>query len=229
MDDGLFFSPHKEDIVKAVEELKNNGYDLEAQQSVKDYLGINIKRMKDGKIKLSQPHLIDQVVKEVGMSIGKGQSTPAASTVILHRFEHEEDYDEKEFHYRSVIGKLNFIEKSTRPDISYATHQCARFCENPKVSHAKAVKRLVAYLRNSRDEGIVMDPKKERLSLEIYCDADWSGNYVKRTAEWDASTAKSRTGFVICLEEHRYYGNQSSKHKLHSQQQKQSMWSCQRL
>jgi hypothetical protein len=32
-----------------------------------------------------------------------------------------------QWHYRSVIGKLNFLEKSTRPDISYAVHQLARY------------------------------------------------------------------------------------------------------
>ena len=29
-----------------------------------------------------------------------------------------------DFHYQSITGKLNFLEKSTRPDISYAVHQC---------------------------------------------------------------------------------------------------------
>jgi hypothetical protein len=32
-----------------------------------------------------------------------------------------------DFSYRSVIGKANFLEKSTRPDIAVAIHQCARF------------------------------------------------------------------------------------------------------
>ena len=31
------------------------------------YLGINFSKLTDGKLKLSQPHLIDQIVSEVGM------------------------------------------------------------------------------------------------------------------------------------------------------------------
>ena len=36
---------------------------------------------------------------------------------------------------RSVIGMLNYLDKGSRSDIAYATHQCARFVDNPKVEH----------------------------------------------------------------------------------------------
>ena len=35
--------------------------------------------------------------------------------------------------------------------------------------------------------------------LEVYADADFSGNWNKNTAEYNVSTAKSRSGFVICF------------------------------
>ena len=88
------------------------------------------------------------------------------------------------------------MEKSTRPDIAYAVHQCARFSSDPKVEHAEAVEFLVRYLQGTKDKGIVMKPEGEPL-LEVYADADFSGNWNKNTAEFDSSTAKSRTGFII--------------------------------
>ena len=33
-------------------------------------------------------------------------------------------------------------------------HQCARFCENPKMSHKKAVKHIVEYLLGTRHIGM---------------------------------------------------------------------------
>ena len=63
---------------------------------------------------------------------------PAASSRILTRNDNGVDHD-KSFHYRSVIGKLNYLEKATRPDISFATHQCACFVADPKKTHAWAV------------------------------------------------------------------------------------------
>ena len=47
------------------------------------------------------------------------------------------------WHYRSVIGMLNFLINSTHPELAFAVHQCARFCENPKLSHERAVKKIV--------------------------------------------------------------------------------------
>ena len=122
------------------------------------------------------------------------KKTPAPNK-ILHRFEHEEEFDER-FHYRSIVGKLNFLEKGTRPDIAYATHQCARFSIEPKKSHGDAIEYLCKYLIGTRSEGIILhaDPTQ---SLKVYVDADFAGSYQRMTAIDDPSTAKSRTGYIV--------------------------------
>ena len=144
---------------------------------------------------MSQPHLIAQIVEEVGLKKGETRSLPALSSRILKRDEHEPSYN-CPFNYRKVIGKLNFLEKSSRPDIAYATHQCARFSIDPKESHVKAVIHLAKYLQSTANEGIILDPREDK-SFEVYADADFAGNWNPTTAMDDPSTAKSRTGFVI--------------------------------
>jgi hypothetical protein len=108
------------------------------------------------------------------------RSTPAISSKILQRDESKPNF-EGSFHYRSVIGKFNFLEKTTQPDIAYAVHQCARFCEDPKQIHADAVMHLIKYLNGTRDKGIILDPKHDQ-SFEVYADADFAGNWHKITA-----------------------------------------------
>jgi len=49
---------------------------------------------------------------------------------------------------------LNYLQGSTRPDISMAVHQCARFCNDPKLSHERAVQRIVRYLIQTKDKGM---------------------------------------------------------------------------
>ena len=106
---------------------------------VKDFLGIQVIKHKDGSIELTQPQLIESILKDLNFQANtKTKETPTWSTVILHKDTKGEDFN-KDFHCRSVIGKLNFLEKSTRPDISYAVHQCAWFSEKPKQSHAEVV------------------------------------------------------------------------------------------
>jgi hypothetical protein len=90
----------------------------------------------------------------------KPWSTPAQSTTILHKDDDGQEHYAS-WHYQSVISKLNYLEKCTRGKIAYAVHQCARFCENPKVSHTEAVHHIVKYLMGTRDEGIILDPTKD--------------------------------------------------------------------
>ena len=201
VDDGIFVSKDEAQIDEAIADLRNkkkakNKYNIDDQGEITDYLGINFGEDEQGRLKLWQPHLIDQLVEETGIDNRcKVKPTPAASTKPLRR--HKSEPDAKcPFHYRRVIGKLNYLEKSSRPDIAYAVHQCARFCENPKQQHVDAVLHLVKYLKGTRSEGMYLHPKADR-SFEVWVDADFSGNYDKITAQSDPSTAKSRSGFVI--------------------------------
>ena len=158
---------------------------------------MNFEYLPDGSIRLTQPHLIDQLISDLdlGDDWTTNPQTPTFATKILQRFEHDLPFDGP-FEYRSVIGKLNFLEKSTRPDIAYAVHQCARFASDPKKSHGEAVKRIVKYLKGTRDQGLIFKPDATK-SFECYVDADFCGNWNRETAEHDASTAKSRTGYVV--------------------------------
>jgi hypothetical protein len=97
--------------------------------------------------------------------------------------------------YRSIIGNLNYLEKSTRPDIAYAVHQCARYSSCPKYEHGKAVKEIGRYLLATKDKGIEVTPTNE--SVEDFADAVFSGNWNHDTASEDRDTARSRTGFLI--------------------------------
>jgi len=106
----------------------------------------------------------------------------------------------EKWNYRSVIGKLDFLEKSTRPDIAYAVHQCARFSENPKENHSKAVKRIIRYLAGTKDKGLELRPNSTNPpQVDCYVDADFCGNWTPHTALNDPVTAKSRTGYVLRL------------------------------
>ena len=138
--------------------MKKAGLDLTVEGDISDFLGINIQRHKDGTVHLTQPHLIDSILEELGLQAdsAKSKGTPAASSKLLGRHDEAPPHDEDSFHYRRIIGKLNYLEKSTRPDISYATHQCARFSADPKQPHADAVKWLGRYLKGTRDKGMIL-------------------------------------------------------------------------
>jgi hypothetical protein len=96
---------------------------------------LHVEHLSDGRIKLSQPHLIDDVLQDVNVSKrSPGKTTPEASTKILYQ-NSSSPANDNQFNYCPVIGKLNFLEKCTCPEISYAIHQCTRVCADPRKPH----------------------------------------------------------------------------------------------
>ena len=99
------------------------------------------------------------------------KSTPAASSKI---FKESENFDNR-FNYRSIIGKINYLEKGSRLDLAYAAHQAARFVEQPKKEHGEAVTWLGKYILGTIGKGMILKPRNDE-GLEVFVDADFAGN-----------------------------------------------------
>ena len=195
-DDGIIIDANPSKVDTFIQELTDKGLKLEDQGHITDYLGVKVEATEDGKLKLYQPQLIDDIINQLGFNDRtKSKATPAPSSTIINRDLEGQPFDE-EWEYRSVVGKLNFLEKSTRPDITYQTHQVARFSSDPRQSHADAIKHIGRYLVGTKRDGIIIDPKHEQ-SFETYVDADFSGLWDKDSAGYDPSTARSRSGHIV--------------------------------
>lgn len=90
---------------------------------------------------------------------------------------------------------LLYVSNNTRPDITYAVSQVARFTSNPKESHAKAIKTIVRYLAGTRDKGVIVRPDGT-FNLDTHVDADFAGLW-KREPDVDPASARSRYGYII--------------------------------
>eukprot|EP00957_Ditylum_brightwellii_P188383 14341353-Ditylum_brightwellii.AAC.1 len=74
-------------------------------------------------------------------------------------------------------------------------HQCARFTNQPTLSHERALRRIIKYLSTTADRRIVYDPNPD-LGIQCYVDADFAGSLSKADAD-KPENVMSRTGFVI--------------------------------
>jgi Reverse transcriptase (RNA-dependent DNA polymerase) len=210
VDDGIFISPKETDIDKCIKDM-NSIFNLTDEGDISDYLGIKVER-GDTTVTLSQPHLIASILSDLNFASNtKTKGVPALSSSILQRDTDGPDFDEH-WSYRSVIGKLNFLEKSTRPDIAYAVHQCARFSAHPKASHASAVRQIVRYLAGTPTQGLILSPNEH--SFVVWADADFCGNWNKETSVSDIMTAKSRSGYAITYANCPIYGHPNYRRKL---------------
>jgi hypothetical protein len=197
-DDSLLAGPDKDEIQVIIDELQVKAkLQITVEGDLADFLGVSIERKTDGTIHMTQPHLIDQILQDLRMmdESVKMRSTPAASSKVLSRHSSSPQFDGS-FNYRSVIGKLNYLEKATRSDISFAVHQCARFVSDPRKEHGEAVRWLVRYLKGTKDKGTILKPMLGQ-DLEVYVDASFCGDWCQEEAATDRDTARSRHGYII--------------------------------
>ena len=195
VDDAILLSPRKEAIDVSLQALRAN-FKLTEEGDIADYLGLKVTRLSTNIISLTQPQLISSILQDLNFSKNtKSKNTPAASTHLLQRDPDGELFD-KHWDYRSVIGKLNFLEKSSQPDIAFAVHQCAHFAADPRKSHAEAVKHIGRYLIGTQNQGLILHPESDQ-SFLVWADADFVGNWNPETAVSNVTTAKSRSGYLI--------------------------------
>ena len=152
-----------------------------------------MERKKSG-YHLSQPHLIARILEAVNLPIHEADSrneknTPATKPLLIK----DPSGDERTlpWNYRSLVGMLNYLAGSTRPDISMAVHQVARFSAYPKRSHEKGVMRIARYLQTTANFGMMTKIDLNR-GIEVHVDADFAGLWTHETA-LDTNSVLSRT------------------------------------
>jgi hypothetical protein len=193
VDDCLLFAPTDNILQQLIDSLQQE-FNLTSEGDVGAFLGIDITRNADNFLELTQPGLIQKIISTCGLeSESNEHQTPAAT--ILHS-DPSGPPREHSWNYRAVIGILTYLSTSTRPDIAFAVHQCARFSIAPKRIHEVAVRRIVRYLKGTKTKGYILRPSPTHCSLDCYVDADFAGLWTPETSHSPMSV-KSRTGYII--------------------------------
>ena len=75
--------------------------------------------------------------------------------------------------YNQAVGGLLWISGMTRPDIASAVRAVARHPHNPAARHWKAVRKITAYLKATKDLGVVFRRGGD-LKLSLFADTDYA-------------------------------------------------------
>lgn len=196
VDDCCLISFSKETIDEFLKDLGDGpeNFVFTDDGDIKNYLGVEFSR-NGNQLEMKQQYLIQRIIGCMNFdeTSSKAKDNPIIKPMLNRDI--EGDSRKHDWNYRSVIGMLNYLEKTTRPDLSVAVHQCARFCENPKRSHEKAVHRIVKYLMLTKNDGLLFTPDPSR-GIECFVDADFAGNWDTLDPD-NAANMISRTGYVI--------------------------------
>jgi hypothetical protein len=100
----------------------------------------------------------------------------------------EEKLEMNNIPYRKAVGCLMYLVQGTRPDLAYSIHQVSRFLHNPGKKHWDAVKRILRYVKGTKNLALTFKKQDTEDKLLGYSDADFGHESNKR---------KSITGWVF--------------------------------
>ena len=175
--------------------LRKRGFELTKEGTFAEYLGIQYTTLENGSILMNQPGLVQKIMDATEMNGCNPNRTPTTKEAL--GLDPDGKRMTEKWNYRSIVGMLLYLTTNTRPDISFAVSQVARFSHNPKQSHASAVKTIVRYLAGSKEKGTIFHRPK-RLHLDCYVDADFAGLHGRDPPE-EPTSVKSRTGYILSL------------------------------
>ena len=136
-----------------ISNLEKKGFTLTREGSFTEYLGIQYRSRSDGSVEMSQSGLIQKILEATSMEDCKPNLTPCKKECL--GMDPDGKVFEETWNYRSVVGMLLYLSTNTRPDISFAVSQVARFTHTPKQSHGTAVKSIIRYLAGTSKRGVI--------------------------------------------------------------------------
>jgi hypothetical protein len=155
-------------LQRLIDRLRNE-FAIKDLGELRFFLGIDVKRTTAG-FYLSQQRYADDILERAGMTNCKPCSTPVDAKGKLSA-DGEKLADPK--HYRSLAGALQYL-TITRPDLAFAVQQLCLHMHDPRVPHQALLKRVLRYVRGTRDMGLCLRSSTD-LSITAYSDDDWAG------------------------------------------------------
>ena len=140
---------------------------------LKYFLDIKVSRTKQ-RLFLSQRKYTLDLLVEIGNSACKLVDTLIEINHGLSIYPNQIPTNKQR--YQRLVGKLIYL-THTRPDLSYAVSVVSQFIHDPSDRHMNVVNRILAYLKSSPIEGIIMD---ENFGKNCQIFMFWRGTVQKR-------------------------------------------------
>lgn len=152
---------------------------------IKQCLGLRVNVHKNV-ITVDQEQYVESLLKNYNMTHCKTSETPMEINLKLEK--PQNDCCDNKYPYRQLLGSLMYLAVLTRPDIAFSVNYLSQFNNSYDETHWKHLKRILKYLKGTKNYGLVFC--KDKSSIEGYADADWGS---------DINDRKSFSGFCFKL------------------------------
>ena len=139
-------------------------------------------------VSMSQERQIVELAKQYGVDRSAPVLTPMESSIQLAPATQVAGH----LPYRSLLGSLLWIMRSTRPDIAFSVTYLSHFCSAYDESHWGCLRRVLKYLYHTRTQPLTLrQPRSDGpVPVSVWSDSDWAS---------DKLTRKSVSGYVVAI------------------------------
>ena len=139
------------------------------------FLGIDFK-FENGNISMNQSRYINKLLERFDMTDSHPVKIPCEQNIVNTSHEDSQELADVRL-YREIVGSLIYIMTATRPDLSYIVTKLSQFMSNPTKSHLNSAKRVLRYLKGTKDKKLTFFKSDNTMELCGFSDSDWaSGN-----------------------------------------------------
>ena len=118
---------------------------------------------------------MEKIINRVGLTVFaslKCIDNPSGKPLL-----HKDEYSlgrKCVWNYRTVDSMLGYLKRSTRPEIYMAVHQCAHFCNNPRLIHERAIRCIATTSRAH------IHIRNYRMLIDSYLHMEYSSVRIKK-------------------------------------------------
>ncbi|KAJ0847396.1 putative RNA-directed DNA polymerase [Helianthus annuus] len=167
--DDLIYTGNDKKFCEEFSRSMKKEFDMTDLGQMKYFLGVEVQQNQNY-ISMCQRKYAKEVLEKFGMWEGNGVKNPIVPGTVLLKECEGANVDDTE--YKCLVGSLMYL-TVTRPDLMYSVSLIARFMSKPKVEHMQAAKRILRYVKETYDYGLVYE-RNATGKLEIYTDSDYA-------------------------------------------------------
>lgn len=137
--------------------------------------GIEPKRDRNvGALRFSQRHYAEDILRTFGMMDCIPKKSPLSKSHTAYPKESKPSPDRR-FPYLQFIGKLNYLARSTRPDLAFAASHLATFCSTYQEEHWQGCLDVMRFIKGTLDASITYHKTASDQPIG-FSDANYAGD-----------------------------------------------------
>ena len=200
VDDVMITASSEEKLSNVISEIESIYPDLSIHRGrVIEYIGMKFDFRDRGKVKITMPGYVDEVLAEVDDLPGEVKTPASPDLFTVNESSERLSSDDKE-RYHSLVAKLLYLAKRVRPDLLVAISFLSKRVQCPTRQDWRKLVKALKYLRGTRTYGIVLEASKH-LAVMAWIDAAYGVH----------ANMRSHTGCVIGIGRGPIYAKSSTQ------------------